>query len=228
MNFLSLFQRLHSEAGRQGSTPTTVLSQTGMNQRLVNWIVTAYEDVQSEHQSWLFRQEEFTGQLSNGVSNYLATTFSITDFSAWKINYDHDRLSGITIYVSTTDEEYLEYVPWDDFIPNYRFGSSRTQTQRPSVVTIKPDFSLEFWPIPNATYNVAGEYYKSIQTLTTDLNEPIFPDYHMIIVWKALMYYGAFEGAPEVYAHGQEQYNKLLAALEINQLDKITYGSPLA
>ena len=86
---------------------------------------------------------------------------------------------------------------------------------------------MELWPIPDAVYTVNGEYYMDMQTMTLDADIPILPDYHMAIVWKALMYYGAFEGAPEVYAHGQEQYEKLLSKLEINQLEKMTYGPPL-
>jgi hypothetical protein len=49
----------------------------------------------------------------------------------------------------------------------------------------------------------------------------------MVIVWKALMFYGAFEGAPEAYAHGEKEYRDAVAKLKLNQLPRTVYGSPL-
>ena len=227
MNFLSMVQRLHSEAARQGTTPATVVGATGFDARLVNWIKTAYEDVQSEHESWLFRRAEFSKATVIATSNYTPATWTITDLAGWKINPHPEELSGIRLYSAVADEQDLEYVPWDIFRLTYKFGSFRSQSGRPTIFSIKPNLSMELWPIPDAIYTVNGEYYMSMKTMALDADIPILPDYHMAIVWKALMYYGAFEGAPEVYTHGQEQYDKLLSKLEINQLDKITYGPPL-
>ena len=88
---------------------------------------------------------------------------------------------------------------------------------------------MDLWPIPDAVYTVNGEYVKQVtaQTLTNNTDIPVIPDQQLIIVWKALMYYGAFEGAPEVYAHGETQFNNALNKLEYNQLPKITYGPSL-
>jgi len=227
MNYLSMVQRLHSEAARQGTTPATVVGATGFNARLVSWIQTAYEDVQSEHETWLFRRAEFSEVTVSGTSNYSASDWAITDLGAWKVNPNPEELSGVRLYSAVADEQDLEYIPWDYFRSTYKFGSFRSQSGRPTIFSIKPDMSMELWPIPDAVYTVNGEYYMDMQTMALDADIPILPDYHMAIVWKALMYYGAFEGAPEVYTHGQEQYEKLLSKLEINQLDKITYGPPL-
>lgn len=228
MTFLQLYQRLHSEAARQGSTPTTVLSQTGMNLRLVNWILTAYEDIQSEHETWLFRRADFSFSISATKSNYTKTDAGVTDLAAWKFDPNDNYVSGIKLYLLAADETHLIYYPWDDFLSQYKFGSFRTQTGKPTVFSIKPDLSMELWPIPNAVFTVNGEYIKQMQTMTDDTDEPILPDHHIIIVWKALMYYGALQGAPEVYAHGEEEYGKLLSKLELNQLEKLGFGPPLA
>jgi len=228
MTFLQLVQRVHVESGRQGTAPTTVIGQTGMNARFVNWILSAYEHVQSLHESWLFRQKEFSFPTVNGVQNYTPATLLYTDFGAWRIDPDSNRFSGIKIYSAIADEQQMEYVQWDDYKTVYKMGSFRTQTGRPDIVTIKPDMSLDLWPIPNAVYTVSGEYIKSLQTMTINASIPILPDHHMVIVWKALMYYGAFEGASEVYAHGQNEYELLVAKLEYNQLPRLHWGEPLA
>ena len=228
MTFLQLVQRLHSEAARQGSAPTTVISQSGFTQRLINWILTAYEDVQSEHESWHFRRSDFSWTTTASTQNYTSAEHLITDLAAWRIDTDHNNLSGVRLYSSVADEQDLIYFPWDDYRATYKYGSFRTQSGRPTIFSIKPDLSMDLWPIPDATYTVNGEYYMDMQTMALDASVPILPDYHMIIVWKALMYYGAFEGAPDVYAHGQNEYQKLLSKLEINQLDRASWGYPLA
>lgn len=230
MTFLELVQRLHSETARQGVAPSTVISQSGMNARLVNWIQTAYEDVQSEHETWFFRREPFTFPTIILTQNYSKSSIPLPNLAAFRVNPDPNRLSGICMYASAdaNDETDLSYVPWDRYRETYQFGSFRNQIERPTVCTLQPDTSLEIWPSPDAVYTVSGEYYLNTQVMVANDDEPIFPDYHMIIVWKALMYYGAFEGAPEVYAHGQNQYDLLLSKLEITQLPKMSYGPSLA
>lgn len=199
-----------------------------MNARLVNWILKGYEDVQQEHETWLFRRDDFSFETISGTQTYTPLAAGIDDFGAWYFDPDHSNLSGIRIYSSASDEQDLIFFPWDEFRANYKYGSFRTQSSRPTIFSIKPNMSMELWATPDAVYTVNGEYIKTTQTMTANADEPLFSDYHMVIVWKALMYYGAYEGAPEVYAHGEKEYRKMLAKLEINQLPKITYGAPLA
>jgi len=227
MNFLQLVQRLHSETGRQGTAPAAVTGQTGMNQRLVNWILTAYEDIQGLHESWLFRRDDFSWPTIATVQNYTPAGVGIDDLAAWWFDPNHNNLSGIRLYSVVADEADLIYLPWNDYRTTYKFGSSRSQSCRSTIFSIKPNMSMDLWAIPDTIYTVNGEYVKTIQIMEANDDIPILPDYHMIIVWKGLMYYGAFEGAPEVYAHGKEEYDRILPRLEMNQLPKITWGAPL-
>jgi hypothetical protein len=229
MTFLQLVQRAHVESGRQGAAPTTVIGQTGMNQRFVNWVLTAYEFIQGMHETWLFRQKEFSFPTVNAKQNYAPVAdLAYTDLGAWKFNPDNNNLSGIKLYSSVADEQHLECFAWDDYRDTYKLGSNRTQSGRPTIFTIKPDMSMDLWPIPDAIYTVSGEYVRDLQTMAADGDVPILPDHHMLIVWKALEYYGAYEGAGDVYAHGQNEFDILIPKLELNQLQKICWGSPLA
>ena len=184
--------------------------------------------MQGEHPTWLFRTDDFSFQTQANIGAYTAATAGISDLAAWKFDPDSNNLSGIRLYSSEQDEQDMVYLSWDLFKANYRFGAARLQVQRPSTFSVKPDMSLDFWPIPDAAYTVNGEYIKRIATMAENDDEPILPDFHMIIVWRALMYYGAFQGAPEAFAHGQNEYRKLLARLEENQLPKVQWGPPLA
>ena len=227
MNLLEMLIRLHSESSRQGAAPTSVTGNTGKNLSLLNWIKTSYEDIQLLHETWRFRRDEFSGSTVALTQDYTPADFSITDLSQWWVDIRPGNLSGIRIYSSEADETDLQFIPWDDFRRFYKYGARRSQSERPTVFSIKPDNKMALWPVPNAIYTVNGEYVKQPDTMTDATDEPIFSDFHMAIVWKALMYYGADAGANDVYHHGQNQYTDLIFQMEHAYLPKVQYGPPL-
>ena len=221
MNFLQLSQRLRQEAGIAGSGPTTVISQTGELGRIVSWVLSAYEEIQNLHSTWRFLQADFSFSTVASTQNYTKTTLSLTDLGSWKTD-------DVRIYSAVTDETYLTYFPWDKFKELYLYGSQRTQTERPTIFSIKYDDSISLWAIPDDTYTVNGEYFKTAQTMTLDASEPLIPSaYQMAIVWKGLMLYSAYNSIPDAYAHGQNEFRGILRKLEFSQLDRMTWGDPL-
>ena len=85
------------------------------------------------------------------------------------------------------------------------------------------------WARENDIYTVNGEYYKTAQTMTANADTPLIPErFHMAIVWRALMLYGAWAAANEKYAHGQNEFQKLMFQLEYDQREDMTFGEPLA
>ena len=223
MNFLALCQRLGQEAGISGTGPTTVVSQTGEMLRIVEWINAAYEDVQNTHATWKFLRTDFSDVTVATTQEYTPADFSITDFGSW-IEED------IRVYTAEADEQRLDYDLWLDFKLAFMYASNRSQTEKPTNISIRPsDNALVLWPIPNAVYTVVGEYYKTGDVLSGDADIPLIPTrFQLIIVWKALMLYGAYTAADEKYAHGQNEYKKVLRALELDQLEQLHYGEPLA
>lgn len=222
MDFLSLCQRLRQEAGLSGTGPVSVLGQTGEMKRVIDWVSSAYEDVQNLHASWRFLRTDFAFSTIANIQEYTAAAISITDFGSWVT-------SDISLYTAITDESTLEFSPWDSFRESFLHGSSRIQTGRPTMVSVKPNNSLVLWTIPDGIYTVNGEYYKTAAQMTTNVSVPIIPArFHMIIVWKALMHYGAYAGADEKYAHGNNEFRRLMAQLEYDQLEDTTYGEPIA
>jgi hypothetical protein len=222
MNYLSMCQRLRQEAGLSGTGPATVLSQTGEMKQIVDWVASAYEHVQNLHQSWKFLRNDFSFSTIASTQEYLPSAVSLTDFSTWIKN-------DLRIYSAVADEDFLDYYPWDVFKQAYMFGSHRTTTGRPTIVSVKPTGALVLWAIPDAVFTVIGEYYKNAQVMTVDASTPVIPTrFQMVVVWKALTYYGAYAAADEKYTHGNIEYKKILAELEMDQLEDFTYGDPLA
>ena len=225
MNFLALCQRLRQEAGLSGTGPTTTVAQTGEMGRIVDWISAAYEDIQNAHASWRFLRTEFSFVTIASTQEYTPAAVSLTDHATW-VKKD------LRVYTTATpsDEQYLNYVPWDEYRITYMYGSNRTNEGRPTIISVKPDNSLTLWQIPDtALMTIDGEYYKTADVLSGNTSTPLIPDrFHMIIVWKGLMYYGAYAAAEEKFAHGQNEYKRLLRALELDQLEDFTYGEPLA
>jgi hypothetical protein len=224
--FLELAQELAIEAGMSGAgtSPTTVTGQVGEMSRAVRWVLRAYKAVQNLHPDWKFLQTEFSFPTIAATANYTKAAASLTELGSWK----DDSFRCYLTATGVSDQQDLDFVPWQDFRQTYALGSLSTQSGRPQVVTIKPDLSVTFWPIPDAVYTVTGEYYKRAQTMAADADEPIIPSEHQpIIVWRALMYYGAFAAADEKYAHGQNEYKASLSALRANQLPDMALGETL-
>jgi len=218
MNRLTLCQRLRTEAGISGTGATP--------QKINDWVDSAYEEIQGMYATWKFLQEPFSFDTTASTQDYTPTDAGLSDLATWRM----DRPNSMTAYLKTdsTNEQYLIYVPWDLFRENYLIGACRTSTGRPTIVTIRPNNTLTFWPIPNDVYSINGEYFKVPDVMSKDDSIPIFPTrFHMIIVWRALMFCGANIGASDLYAHGNTEFNLLLRKLQKDQLPQITMGRPL-
>ena len=218
MTFLELCQRLRTEAGISGTGATS--------SKINDWIKSAYQDIQSMYATLKFLQASFAFDTTADKQDYTPTEAGITDLATWRMN----RPNSMTVYpkADSTNERYLTYIPWDSFRENYLIGATRTSKGPPDIVTIRPDNTLTFWPIPDNAFTVNGEYFKVPDVMSLDTDVPIFPArFHMAIVWRALMFYGANEGAIDLYTHGQNEFNQVLRELQKNQLPHIFRGNPL-
>jgi hypothetical protein len=227
MTKLELAQRLRQKAGIAGSGPTTTIGQTGELAHIVNWIDEAYEHVQNEYQSWAFLRNDFTFNTVAATAEYTAATIA-TDLAEWQPD-------TFRIYKTATgfsDEQWLDYVRWKDFRDAYMLASQRTESGRPTRHTIirdEPADGIRLYPVPDDIYTVIGEYWQIPDTMSADTDTPIIPErFHMIIVWKALEYYGSYNEEPNRESMGRQEYDRLLALMSQSQLTKVTLGRPLA
>lgn len=226
--FLELCTDLRSESGISGTGPTSVTGQTGEMLRVVNWVKKAYRDIQNLHPCWDFLKASFSFSTIASTANYTKTAVGLTELGSWKTDDPDDAFRCYLTATGIADQQSLQFLPWDQFEAGYTLGVLSTQEGRPQVFTVEPDQSITFWPIPDAVYTITGDYFKRAQVMSANTDEPLIPaSFQDVIVWRALMFYGGFAGASEKYTHGQNEYLRLLAKLEQNQLPDIMLGEPL-
>ena len=220
MNYLQLANRLATEAG-SGANISSVVAQSGEAGRMANWIASAWEDIQLERPDWYWMRSTFSFPTVIGDRKYSSIDAGITSrFAMWDVN-------SIRLYQYTiTDELKLQWFNYENFRNSYMIGP---QVQsRPLTITVDPELNLLFGPIPNYAYTVTGEYFKSPQTLSVDADTPELPSqFHMAIVYRALMLYARYESASEIYSDAELNYKRLLRRLELNQLPTVEVGGTL-
>ena len=227
MNYLALCQRVREEAGITGSGPTTVLNQSGQLLKLVNWVSQAWVEIQLMRPNWLFMHESGGFFLDAGTKLYDPADKGITDVKLWdtgSLLYSELPLASGNAY-----SHILEYVPFARYSRLHMVERFNTpDDDRPVHFTIKPDNQIELYPAPAAVTGhsmfLNFDYKRSTQQFAADADVPtnLPDDFHMMIVWQALKYYGFYENAPEVLDEAETNFDNLLLRLENEQLPEMS------
>ena len=222
MTFLDLAKRIRQECAIAGNGPVTTVGQSGELLRVVDWMKTAYREIQAAHVTWEFLRAEFFFVTVAGTGDYGVTQHAIADLNEW----DTDTFR---CYLTASDEQFLEYIPWETFRDTWKIGPNRTAQARPSFFSVKPDNSVTFDVVPDAAYTITGEYWKRPIAAGGDGDEPVFPDqYHEAIVWRALMLFAGYAAEPDKYMLGQDEYQRMLRRMAATLLPRIVDSAPLA
>jgi hypothetical protein len=225
--FLELCQRTAQEAGiGPGTVPTTVLAQTGELRRIVNWVASSWFDIQAAHKDWKFLRKSVSFQTVLGTATYTPSMAGADWFGRWV----KDSFRVWKTATGIKSEIPLEFMPYEWWRDMYQIGAMRSAYSQPMRVTVTPDRSLGLGPVPLDGYTIDGDYYGAPVELMNDTDIPLLPDGHnpMIIVNGALMSYGVFFSAPEVYQSAKIDFDKMYSQLRDEQLPPITLGGALA
>lgn len=223
--YLQLVQALRQEVGAAGSGPTTVVGQTGEYARMVSWVSQADQEIQQVHDQWRFKVGTFSLDTVVGVSSYAASqcTPPVPDLRTW-------RPRTIKIYLlsaGVTDEIELNYIDYEAWYVMY--GTGPQSNTRPIHYTIGNEMELLIGPRPNDVYRISGEYHRESSVLVNDSDMPAYPaEFHMLPVYLAMMKYGRFTAAGEVYSDGERLYKQMLRRMERTQLPRLNWRMPLA
>ncbi len=218
MNYLQLCVRLREEADISGGGPTSVLNQSGQLKNITNWIQQSWIDIQQKRPNWEFMRSEFTFDTVIGQRDYEAAVLAtpITDLKLWDLEsfLVYDKALG------ELDQKKIINISYSYWRDVYRAQMNARPTNRIQYMTRLPDNKIRFEPSPDAIYTIDGEYKRSTQTFTDDLDVPtnLPEDFHALIVWGALKYYALFENAPEVLEQAEMFYDGLMNRLELEQL----------
>lgn len=118
----------------------------------------------------------------------------------------------------------LEYVPYSKWLL-YGYDKPK-QVAKPVKYTISNDGKLEFYPPMDTTYNVYFEYTKTPQTFSTYTDTPTgLPDrFHKAISWRALQYYGEYDGISRIYNIAKNRYSKFEYEMVRDLLPEVSIG----
>lgn len=237
MNRLQLVSRTALECA-SGASFTTTVSQSGENLLFVNWVDAAWNEMQTAHADWEWLRSSnvlglgasfatVAGQASYPLGSG-AGTCGVTAalFGKW----DERTFRNYTTTVGTSDEIEMPPVRYDYWRNVYMLGANRSVQTRPDVVAIGPDKSVCIGPPSDGLYTVTADYFLAPSAMTADTDEPtgLPAQFHMAIVYSAMMMYAAYEAAPEVMQRGMAGYKRLLNQLEGLQAQRISMGGPLA
>jgi len=225
MNLLQLVNQARVECGVSGPALSTAQNLSGESLRMAAWVKQAWIDIQTSKEDWLFMRNSFFFSTTSNVWQYSATAAGLSDFGNWK----RDSFRCSTVGFDHKDEQLMNFMEWTTYRNLYQYANMRQTYARPVVVSIMPNKDLAFGAIPNLAYVIDGEYYTQPVDLVADTDVPLIPSrYHMMIVYRAMMYYGGYESAPEVLSRGDFEYRRQYSRMEIDQLPTIVSGPPLA
>jgi|TARA_R110000868_G_scaffold403748_2_gene681295 hypothetical protein len=230
VNYLQLINRARVECGVSGaSTPLTeVTALTGESYRIASWVNSAWVDIQTAKEDWQWMRDTVEFTLTTQQQFYTPTEAGVgSTFANWK----RDSWRASSVGQDYKDEQLLNYMDYTTFRNLYMYANMRNTYARPVVVTVDPDKRLGFGTKPDQPYVISGEYYVQPTefSASTDAPPSVFPTrFHMMIVYRAMMFYGGYESAPEVYQRGEFEFKRLMNRLDIDQLPTLVSGPPLA
>jgi hypothetical protein len=204
----------------------TALNQNAEYQRLIDWTNAAWMDIQSTREDWQWMRTEFSFPTVLNKATYTPSEIGIgSNFGNW---YRYNFRSYPTL-VGNQAEIPVGYVDYEDWRNTYQFGATRYSPSQPIDASIAPNKALALGPVPLAGYTVTGDYFRSPSEMLADNDEPSIPSsFHLIIVYRAMMFYGGSEAATEVYQRGELEFNRVMTRLQLNQMPQIYLARPLA
>lgn len=219
MTYLELCQMVARESGTvSGKLPTAVTSQTGRLLKVVNWVDTAWRQLQNHRSAWRWMRAEFTGTTSAGTARYTGASFSLTRLAEWITEED-----TVTLYKQSegvSDEGAILFLPWNMYRSQFERGEQTAD--RPRYFSISPGNELCLGPKPDDAYVVRGEYRKSPQTLTDNDDIPEMPErFHELIAWLALLLLAEHDEAQIHMSVAMRRYNMLMDDLSRDGLPQL-------
>jgi len=223
VNFLELCRAVRREAGIAGSGPVAVAGQVGEADRIVQWVSQAWTNIQLLRPDWNFLRSNFALNTTQGVREYAP--------SAVGIAATHDRYLTETFRIYRTaegvaSEGWLNEWAYPVFRDTYQFGAQAPGM--PTVFSIRPqDDAILLGPVPDGEYTITGERITRPIVLIADADTPVVrPEFHSLIVARAIIDYAYHEAAPESLAKAQLLWSELWPRFEQRYLPEMGSVAP--
>ena len=226
MNLRQLVQRAYRECGLTGDGPSTVLNQSGRSNDVIRCVLQAFEEVQVARTDWAWDWRRTAFALTNGVDSYDPVTAPAFNISSGVRAWVRD---GAYVYRSSLGETSRNWLEWEEW-QAFRTRGVPVVNSQPVLFSTAPDETLRYFPRPNQDDFIAvHEYWLKPQTLAADTDVPRMPaEYHMAIVWKAVMGYAQTYKDWTRHDSAEERYLRMLAQMVDTHTSPIMVGGPLA
>jgi len=206
MTYLEMCQKVIRDLGMK-NTLSTVAGQSGMNQKIVDWIADADEDIQSIWFDWDFLFNSHSDTTIIGQLEYTAPS----GLGTW----DED-----SFYLNYTSDDYIHLQPmsYSSWRSTHRQG---TQTNdEPSHFIIAQNKNIYLQPKPDAAYALTANYWKTPTRMSVNTSTSLIPSrFQRIILARAKIYWAEHEEFPAVLELATTEYRELLARLEADSLN---------
>jgi len=209
MTFIELCQRVRQESGISGSGPVTVVNQTGILAKVVEWVRQADLDIQRLQNDWSFLWAMTDTTLTTDVRQYAMADLGLNNVSRIKqLNIGNQKLTEI---------------PWELFRQRGYLGMN--DRQQPTIYTFRPDGILCVFAVPNSNYPLSVEHYNLPQPLLLYDDVSLIPErFHDIIMHKALMYYASHEEDGNLLQVSSMRYENVLNELASACLPRMEFS----
>lgn len=197
MNFLELCKRVRQDSGVTGEGPPSVNAQTGILSRIVNWTKRANSELQNG-QDWLFLRRVKAAQLIASERSYTPAMLGLEPIR---------KLT--TVFLNGNKLEVVNYSDWLSNLPRFSKGDVGT----PQSITLDDAGNVQFYPVPNAPFDVTFIYQRKAIQLKENTDTPAFDEeFHEAIVCKALVFYADYE---------EDMYRYQRASLEFDRWESL-------
>lgn len=216
MNLLTATQRLFIELGRSGTGPTSIVGASNANLRLFYAVADAWREIQTDPVGWAWMRKTFDIAMVAGTGSYDGVTFGLTDFGRWR---KVDEWYGPKVYdpaASPQQKWDIEFAHRDRFMR--QFMDNPPADAAPQYWTVGLNNEIIVSPTPDAAYQITGEYFTAPTELVADADVPGMPtQFHMAIVWKAMIQIAQFDAAPENVSRAADKYDEIFSSLMLDQ-----------
>lgn len=205
--YLQLCQEARRVCSISGNGPASVTGQTGMLEKLVNWVADADIVIQRTWINWDFLyQTDFSVATVIGSAEY---TKPLT-LGAW------DK-STVFLNRGTTTNQALFEIDYRQYFST--MANSPITNGKPGNFVLPPNKNLILYPTPDAEYTLTANYWRSPLRMVANGDTSLIPEaYIRAILARAKMFYAIDQEASEVYNEAFAEFTITMNQLQADQL----------
>lgn len=226
--FLQLVNKVEERSGtidtRNQATVDVTAPATLRHAKIVNAVSEAWTIIQNGRNDWRFMRGEFQHALATGQARYTAAEMGLTDLSQWggPLSNDPDPMACHDPAEGVAGQHAVRYCRYDAWRATYARGVHAEN--RPANWSLDFDGKLCVGPTPDRAWVLTGEYVRTPQLLALNADVPrCLPQYHDVIVYRALMLLADHDEAPAALIPAQGKYAEAYRALVNNQTEPVNF-----